>query len=408
VHAETADPAGLASTSAPRTRQVSRTVGYAYSWDVIGDPAFLTRMDALNVREIALAASYHGARAATPQHPRHRLVEAPSSALYRPVRETAWRGHALRPVAANWVASPDPFAEAAMELANHGFAVDAWLILAHSSRLGLERPDVAVRNCFGDVYSYALCVAHDEVLAYVTTLAAEAVREVPIVGVCVEGLGQLGVAHNGLHEKTDGAYGPAAQRILSVCCCSACQNSWLARGLDRPEVIRRLRDGLAAVQAGTFSSHAGMAEILGDELAAELLATRLSSQDVARAQVLGALREVAPQARVTVHGQADPWATGPSPALTAQAAGQVDAVLVPAWGAAPATYEAIATARELVPDSVSVAAYVSVLPPTDPDALGAHTDALIAAGADELHLYHLGLATQARLAVLGELARRHR
>ena len=404
---DSADPAGLAGLSAPQTRQVSRAVGYAYPWDVIGDPAFATRVESLGVRAVALAASYHGARAATPQHPLHRLVEAPTSALYRPVRETAWRGHALRPVAASWVASPDPFADAATELIDHGFTVDAWVILAHSSRLGAERPDVAVRNCFGDIYSYALCPAHEEVLAYITTLAGEAVREVPIAGVSVEGLGQLGVAHNGLHEKTDGAYGQAAQRILSLCCCSACQKSWLARGLDPSEVVRRLRDALAAVQAGTFASDAGAAEILDDQLAAELLATRVASQDTARAQVLSALREVAPTARVTVHGQADPWATGPSPAVTARAAGEVDAVLVPAWSAAPATYEAIAAARRLAPDLVSVAAYVTVLPPIDPGSIGGHTDALLAAGADELHLYHLGLATPARLELLGELARRN-
>lgn len=161
------------------------------------------------------------------------------------------------------------------------------------------------------------------------------------------------------------------------------------------------------MQAGGFAGDAGMAELLGEQLAAELLATRLAGQDVARGRVLGALAEVAPAARVTLHGQADRWATGPSPAVTAQAAGAVDAILVPAWSAGgPATYEAIAAARALAPDRVSVAAYVSVLPPTDPNTVGAHTDALVAAGADELHVYHLGLATQQRLEVLGELARR--
>jgi hypothetical protein len=375
---------------------------------VIGDPAFPARVELLGLREIAVAASYHGARAATPLHPLHRLVEAPSSALYRPVRESAWRGQALRPVTASWVASADPFADAVTELTDHGFAVHAWLILAHSSRLGIQRPDIAVRNCFDDVYSYALCVSNDEVLAYITTLAGEAVQGVPIAGLSIEGLGQLGVAHNGLHEKTDGAYAPAAQRVLSVCCCSACRQVWLARGLDPAEVVGRLRDALAAVQSGGFAGKAGMDEILGDQLAAELLATRLASQDIARGQVLGALREAAPTARVTLHGQADQWATGPSPAVTAQAAGQVDAVLVPAWNAAPATYEAIAAVRSLAPQQVSVAAYVTVLPPADPVTVGAHADALIAAGADELHLYHLGLASRQRLDVLGELARRQR
>jgi hypothetical protein len=408
MNSDRVDPDALATPPASLTAQVSRVVGYAYPWDVVGDPAFAARVETLGVREVALAASYHGARAATPLHPLHRLVEAPSSALYRPVRESAWQGHALRPAHASWVASPDPFADAATVLTGQGLAVDAWLILAHSSRLGLQRPDVAVRNCFDDVYSYALCVSHEEVLTYITTLASEAVRDVPISGLSIEGCGQLGVAHNGLHEKTDGAYGPAAQRVLSVCCCSACQKAWLARGLDPLEVVGRLRDALQAVQAAMFSSDAGMPEMLGEKLATELLTTRLASQDIARDQVLQTLREVAPGARVTVHGQADQWATGPSPALTARAAGQVDAVLVPAWNPGAATYEAITAARALAPDSASVAAYVTVLPPADPGTVGAHTDALIAAGADELHLYHLGLATQARLEVLGDLARRYR
>jgi hypothetical protein len=381
-------------------------VGYAYPWDVIGDPAFQARVERLGVSEISLAASYHGARAATPLHPLHRLVEARSSALYRPVRESAWRGQALRPVPANWVASTDPFADAAADLIDHGFAIDAWVILAHSSRLGAQRPDVAVRNCFGDVYCYALCVSNDEVLGYITTLASEAVRDVPIAGVSIEGCGQLGVAHNGLHEKTDGTYGPAAQRVLSVCCCTACRKRWLVRGLDPAEVVGRLREALLAVQADVLAGDVTMAEMLGEQLAAELLSTRLGSQDVARDQVLAALREVAPAARITLHGQADRWATGPSPAVTTQAASQVDAILVPSWSATVATYEAIAAARALAADAVSVAAYVSVLPPVDTGTVGAHTDALIAAGADELHLYHLGLATQQRLDVLGELARR--
>jgi hypothetical protein len=114
-----------------------------------------------------------------------------------------------------------------------------------------------VRNCFDDVYSYALCVSHDEVVDYITTLASEAVREVPVAGVSIEGLGQLGVAHNGLHEKTDGAYGAAAGRLLSVCCCSACRKCWLARGLDPAEVAGRLREALAEVAGGRLRRRRG-------------------------------------------------------------------------------------------------------------------------------------------------------
>jgi len=388
-----------------RTRgPVSRVVGYAYPWDVIGDPDFADRVAAMGITEVSLAASYHATRAATPMHPRHRFVEARHAALYRPVRPEAWDGRNLQPVAAPWVPSADPFAEAARTLNENGVAVQAWLVLAHSSRLGGARPDLAVRNCFGDIYSYALCVAHQEVRDYVTTLAVEAVRQVDITGVSVEGCGQLGAVHQAAHEKTDGAYGPAAGRLLSVCCCGGCRRGWAAAGRVPAEVVDRLRAAVVALQAGQQPGDAPMADLLGTELATILLDTRLAAQDQARSAVLAALREVAPTARITLHGQPDPWATGPSPAVTATAAAGVATVLVPAWIDAPASRAAVRDARALAPGTVAIGAYVTVLPPADLATIDKHVASLCAAGADELHLYHLGLANAERLDVLTRLA----
>jgi hypothetical protein len=222
-------------------------------------------------------------------------------------------------------------------------------------------------------------------------------------------MGQLGFAHNGLHEKTDGAYGPAAQRILSVCCCAGCQKAWAAAGLDSREVIGRLRQALQAVQDGAQPAAGTMDELIGGELAAGLLATRYASQNALRAWVFDALAEVAPGVRITLHGQPDPWATGPSPAVSngavsAAASGGIDALLVPAWPAGPATYASVTAARRLVPQGVAVGAYVTVLPPADLRTVLDHAKAVVAAGADELHLYHLGLANRAQLEVLGEIA----
>ncbi len=390
-------------------RGQTRVVGHAYPWDVIGDPEFVDRVIGLGLDEVSLAATYHGTRAATPLHPAHRLVEAPHAALYRPVRESAWAAGSLRPVSASWMDSADPFATATGLLAARDLRVNAWVVLAHSSRLGSLRPDLVVRNCFGDRYSYALCPSKGEVVDYATILAVEAVRDVGISGVSVEGLGQMGVAHNGLHEKTDGAYGPAAQRILSVCCCDGCQKAWAADGLDAQEVVGRLRDGLLAVQDGAHAADATMEEVVGGELAAELLRVRFASQSALRARVFDSLAAAAPGSRITLHGQPDPWATGPSPAMsgavTGTAASAADAVLVPAWPATPASYAAVTAARRLAPAEVSVGAYVTVLPPADLGGVQDHARAVITAGADELHLYHLGLANRAQLDVLGVLAR---
>ncbi len=387
-----------------RAPAVSRVVGYAYPWDVIGDPGFADRVGSIGIAEVAVAASYHGTRAATPMHPQHRFVNAAHAALYRPVRPEIWAERSVQPVAASWVPVADPFAESVDVLRANGIAVHAWVVLAHSARIGSARPDLAVRNCFGDSYSYALCVAHPEVRDYVTTLAREAVRDVDLAGVSVESCGQLGAAHNGAHEKSDGAYGPAAQRLLSVCCCGRCRRAWTDAGLDDVNVVNRLRSALRRVQDGDHEDDATMDQLIGAECAAVLLDARLAAQDATRADVLAGLRDLVPAARITLHGHPDPWATGPSPAVTATASAQVDAVLVPAWIDAPATRDAIAAARRQAPDRGSVGAYVTALPPADPATIDDHVAALIAAGADELHLYHLGLVNRERLAVLGRLA----
>jgi len=386
----------------PSASKVSRVVGHTYPWDVLGDPAFADRVASLGVSQVALAASYHGTRAATPLHPAHRVVEAPQAALYRPVRAAAWAGRSLRPVSAPWVPSPDPFADATNELVRHGIAVDAWVILAHSSRLGRDRPDLAVRNCFGDSYPYALCVGNEEVRDYMALLAVEAVRDVPIAGLSLESCGQLGFAHNGLHEKTVGAYSPVAERILSVCCCAGCRRDWITAGAEPDQVCTSLRRALAAAQGDLKAS---IEVLIGGELTDLLLATRFGNQDLARGQVLAGLREAAPAVRLTMHGQADPWATGPSPAITAGALADVDAVLVPAWNDNQATRSAISAARQLAPAHVAVGAYVTVLPPADPRTVTDHAAALVAAGANELHLYHLGLANKSQLDVLGRIVR---
>src|SRR5439155_1535502 len=73
------------------------------------------------------------------------------------------------------------------------------------------------------------------------TLAAEAVRGVPLADISLEACGQLGLDHNSLHEKTAGAWSPLVARLLSVCCCATCRARWSARGLDPDETVAALR-----------------------------------------------------------------------------------------------------------------------------------------------------------------------
>ncbi|MEV0188228.1 hypothetical protein AB0I39_06790 [Kitasatospora purpeofusca] len=358
---------------------------HAYPWDVLGDPGFADRARATGADAVTLALSYHSTRAATPHHPRRRFVDARHAALHRPVRSRAWEGRRLVPRGADWLPGEDPGRAAVAALAGAGLPVTAWIVLAHNSRLGRLHPDLTVVNCFGEHYPYALCPSRPEVRDHCATLAAEALHDLPagaVGGVSLESAGQLGAVHAGCHEKTDAAYGPTALRALSVCCCEDCRAGWRAAGTDPELVVGELRRSAATGAAPP----AGIEEVL--------LAVRHAATDALRGGALAAVRAALPGVPVTLHAHPDPWATGPSPGLTAAAAEEVDAVLVPCWPTGPESAELV---RRTALRHPVVDAYVTLLAPTDPALLTGHVRRLRAAGASRLSLYHLGLLPADRL-----------
>ncbi|MFG2914391.1 hypothetical protein ACGF0D_16055 [Kitasatospora sp. NPDC048298] len=365
---------------------------HAYPWDVLGDPGFAARARACGADSVTLAIGYHATRAATPHHPHRRYVDAHRTALYRPVRAPAWAGRRLVPLGPDWLREPDPAGTAVAALAEAGLPVTAWIVLAHNSRLGRRHPDLTVVNCFGEPYPYALCPARPEVREHCATLTAEALHGLPagaVHGVSLESAGQLGAVHADCHEKTDGAYGPETLRALSVCCCGACREGWRAAGLDAAEVVRQLRR--AAADGAPLPAGTGEA----------VLAVRHAAADALRRGAVAAARAALPAVPVTLHAHPDPWATGPSPGLTAVAAAEVDAVLVPCW---PTGAESAELLRRAALRHPVVDAYVTLLPPADPARLPGHVRRLRAAGASRLSLYHLGLAPADRLPLAAVLA----
>ncbi|GAA1255433.1 hypothetical protein GCM10009677_01620 [Sphaerisporangium rubeum] len=365
-----------------------RVLVHAYPWDVIGDPLFTGRMQSLGCDGVNLAAAYHTVRAATPWHPEHAYLDARHAALYRPVREEAWTGRRLVPGAAPWMTGPDSFGTAATALTEAGVPVTAWVVLTHSSRLGEANPDLSVVNCFGQHYPWALCPSRAEVREYAATLAAESVRGLPLAGVLLEACGQLGADHGGHHEKTDGAYDARARRMLSVCCCEACTTAWDGRGVDPERTVRELR---AAVRSREHD--------LDEATAGAVLAVRHEAADELRHEVIAALPS---GLRVTLHANPDPWATGANPGLGPEPGKDVDAVVVQCWPPGQDSAERVRQARRLLPEHVAVGSYVTVLPPVRPEEVAPHVRRLTEAGAQEIHLYHGGLAGPSRHGMLAD------
>ncbi|ADJ47713.1 hypothetical protein AMES_5888 [Amycolatopsis mediterranei S699] len=365
-----------------------KVTGYAYPWDVLED-GFAARARDLGVDEVAVALSYHSARAATPWSPSRTAVVARHAAFYRPV-SGEWG--TLRPSTPDWVSSSDSGGDAVRLLNAAGIPAAAWIVLTHNSQLGYEHPDVVVRNCFGEAYPWALCPSQPAVREYAAKVTAEAVAGLELASVILEACGPLGAVHQHQHEKTDGVWAPAVARLLSICCCEACAASWdVDAEAVRAQLVEEVRRLIAT----------GDLQITGDRLPPELtqllLRARQKATDELRAAVLATLPE---GIRIVLHGALDPWVTGALPGLTPSAPDDVDAVVLFGW--APATgAEAVAAAREALPERVAIASYITAVAAAPVPDIAAYVGELAKAGAAELHLYHLGLAGPGRWGDLG-------
>ncbi|WP_410636614.1 hypothetical protein [Amycolatopsis sp. cmx-4-83] len=365
-----------------------KVTGYAYPWDVL-ESGFASRVRDLGVDEVAVALSYHSARAATPWSASRTAVVARHAAFYRPVSD-GWG--ALRPSTPDWVASEDSGGDAVRLLNEAGIPAAAWLVLTHNSQLGYEHPDVVVRNCFGERYPWALCPSQPAVREYAAKLTAEAVAGLDLASVILEACGPLGAVHQHQHEKTDGVWAPAVARLLSICCCDACASSWdVDADTVRAQLVEEVRRLIATGDLGVT------ADGLPPSLTSMLLRVRQEATDALRAAVLATLPT---GIRIVLHGALDPWATGALPGLTPSAADEVDAVVLFGW--VPATgAEAVAAAREALPERVAIGSYITAVAAAGVPDIAAYAGELAKAGAAELHLYHLGLAGPGRWGDLG-------
>jgi hypothetical protein len=369
-------------------------VGYSYPWDYEGDPGAVERALAMGVDVVALAASYHACRPVSPLHPTRRTMDVPRSALYVPVRGESWRGHRLIPSPPEWSSDDDLFNSARTQLVDAGLAVDAWIVLTHHDELGRENPDLAVKNAFGDVYTYALCPQAPDVRQYCLTLVEEVLRSGQCRGVVLEACGPVGVDHASVHDKSEFAqWSHTSKELLSLCFCDHCRQGLNDLGVDVDELARRVRVG---VNGGATSVN----EALGAELSDRVRTFRSGSIGRFREEIVARIHEVQANATVTMHVSANQWATGSFPgSFDDESLSGVSTVVANCWDGATGEWE-LQGLYALVGDRRRVGAYLRLDRGWDDDTKIVDTvGRYVKSGMDEVHLYHLGLVTQSGLDV---------
>jgi hypothetical protein len=386
-----------------------QVAGYLYPWDVIGDPAAADRVAGLGLDHVVLAAVYHGTRALTARHPRHRVVVADRTAAYFPVIDARWRGATLRPEPADWLASADPFGQATVALRGARVPVHAWVVFNHVDLPGSREQNVV--NAYGDVYPWALCPAQEPVVEYGLGLAAAVAALPGIDGVELEACGWYGFDHLSAHDKVGGVpLGDAEQYLLSLCFCDACDRRYRDGGIDpatlRRQVCRALDGRFAGTRAAGGSGPTAEADqidaLLGAGLAAAVGGMRQAVADALRGAVTDRLRSLRPELTVLLHADPRPHGTlaftGVDPA---RAAGTVDGLVVSCWRGTDALPAAVAGGGRVYASLLAVEGMGG-----RPRDLLEQVAAARVAGASGVRLYHVGLAGAADLDAVRELTSR--
>jgi hypothetical protein len=384
-----------------------KTSAFLYPWDVVGDPDAAARIAELGVQQVTLASAYHSTRALTPRHPRHRIVTAEYAAVLYPPDAERWAGRELRPYAAGDWAPGDAYGQAAAALADAGLEVHSWVVLAHNSRLGAEHPQTSVVNAYGDRYPWAPCIAQPAVRALLVDLAAEAGARPGARGTELESCGWYGFGHLHAHDKTAGVgLGEAAQYLMSLCFCAACREGYGGVGVEPQRLAAAVRSGLEPVWRGAAASDVGIDALLGAELAAATLEFRMGVARTLQEDAVAAVRAAAPEGfQVLLHADPVAYHCGANAAVDpAHILSVADGVVVPCAGGPRLLAPFAEQLAERSLEGAVLAANFTVVSGMggSPTTLGKDAARAAEAGANELRLYHAGLASDADLRGVGE------
>jgi len=285
------------------------------------------------------------------------------------------------------------------------------VVLAHNSALGAAHPRINVVNAYGDRYPWAPCIAQPEVRDYLVTLAAEAAVRPGARGTELESLGWYGLAHLHAHDKIGGiALGDAATYLMSLCFCPHCRTGYAGLGADPDALAAAVRRALEPVWAdgSTDAGWPAVERLLGRESAALTLKWRMENAGSLQEQAIAAVRAAAPPGfRVLLHADPAPYRCGANAGVDpARILRHADGLVLPCTGGPEAREARLAPLAPHRAEHTVLAANFTVVSGMggSPGTLAADAAHAAALGANELRLYHAGLASDADLvAVQGAL-----
>ncbi len=192
----------------------------------------LREVKALGLDGISLAATYHAGRLLLPHNPVRAVHFLEDGVAYFQVDQARFAGCELTPRVAELASRLDPFAQAHASADRLRLETNAWTVCLHNSRLGRAHPHCAIRNAFGDAYSYGLCPSNPSVRTYLVRLCEDLAERCHPSAIELEAVGFMGYDHNSHHDKLAFRLDLARTFLLSLCFCDHCRSRMESMDLD--------------------------------------------------------------------------------------------------------------------------------------------------------------------------------
>jgi hypothetical protein len=382
---------------------------FAYPWDLLdeGVEATVETMSRCGCNAVLLNTNYHHARLLRPRSPGPKTLQLPGAVAAFEPRPEHYGAGGLMPVSDPRLAGSGVLTKAREVCRAQNIDLGLWTVALHNSTLGQNHPGVCLRNCFGDVYTYALCPAAAEVQAYARGLVQDLCTQFRPQRILVEAIGYLGLRHWVHHELFFAVWSAPLELLFSLCFCPACLERARSAGIDGERLGGQAADWAVRLldeEQGDPSpdlTQSEVASLLGEitDLGPYL---HLRSQTVtgmtrdlhAIARAEGVILEVIPASFHRPVSRA--WLEGASLVDMGQAS---DGLLVPAYFDDASEVRAdLQRASSAAPGS-PISAGLNACSPAlrSPEALAAQAGACEATGCHAIYYYNYGLLTHRRL-----------
>jgi hypothetical protein len=247
-----------------------RTGFFTYPWDLLDEgpeqviDAMVTRY---GCNALALNCNYHHARLLRPRAQGRKTLELPGAiAAFEPQPKWYTPG-GLIPVPEPRLAEANVIARARAACTARGIDLGLWIVGLHNSTLGQQHPEWCLCNCFGDVYTYALCPSRGEVQAFLRGLVGDVCSQFHPDRVLLEAVGYMGMRHGVHHELFMTGWSESLELLLSLCFCEKCAAHAQQSGI----CVEELRTRVAGIAERLLNEERDSEQAGGQSEAASLL-----------------------------------------------------------------------------------------------------------------------------------------